>query len=63
MTAIAVSVKSEMIDVPAARPSRPSVRFTAFAEPAMMMKTSTYQPKPSGIDLCRIGMNTLCESP
>ena len=51
MTAIAVSVKSAMIDVPAASPSRPSVRFTAFAAPAMTKKTSTYQPQPSGIHL------------
>ena len=27
------------------------MRFTAFAAPAMMKKTSTYQPQPSGIEL------------
>ena len=35
-----------MIDVPAARPSTPSVRFTPFAAPAMMRKSSTYQRRP-----------------
>ena len=47
ITAIAVNVKSAMIPVPAARPSRPSVRFTPFAAPAMTRKSSTYQAHES----------------
>ena len=38
-----------MIAVPAASPSTPSVRFTPFAAPAMIRKSSTYQNGPSGI--------------
>ena len=47
-TAIVVNVKSEMIAVPAASPSRPSVRFTPFAAPAITRKMKTYQKGPSG---------------
>ncbi len=36
----------------------PSVRFTAFAAPAMMKNTSTYQPQPSGIEPSTIGTKT-----
>ena len=35
------------------------MRLTAFAAPAMMMKTSTYQPQPSGIHLSTIGTKTV----
>ena len=47
--------------VPAARPSSPSVRFTPFAAPAMIRKSSTYQNGPSGIDQSPIGTNTECD--
>ena len=43
MTAIAMKVKVAMMPVPAARPSRPSVRLTPLAAPAMTKKSSTYQ--------------------
>ena len=43
-TLMAVNVKTEIATVPAARPSRPSVRFTPFAAPAIIRKRSTYQP-------------------
>ena len=46
-TPIAVNVKSEIVTVPAASPSRPSVRFTPFAAPAIMTNRSTYQPHDS----------------
>jgi hypothetical protein len=39
-----VKVNSEIVTVPAASPSRPSVRFTPFEAPAIMRKSSTYQP-------------------
>ena len=48
-TAIVVNVKSEMIAVPAARPSSPSVRLTPFEAPAMTRKMKTYQSGPSGM--------------
>ena len=48
MTAIAVNVKTAMIPVPAARPSRPSVKFTALAVPAIMKKSSAYHAQDSG---------------
>ena len=48
ITAIAVNVKTAMIPVPAASPSRPSVKFTAFAVPAIIRNTSRYQPHESG---------------
>ena len=51
-----------MIVVPAASPSMPSVRFTAFAAPAITKKTSTYQPQPSGNHLSTIGTKTECRS-
>ena len=35
-----------MIDVPAASPSTPSVRFTLFTAPAMIRNSSTYQHRP-----------------
>ena len=44
ITFIAVNVKIAMIVVPAARPSRPSVRLTPFAVPAITRNSSTYQP-------------------
>ena len=47
-TAIVVNVKSEMIAVPAASPSRPSLRLTPFAAPAITRKMKTYQNGPSG---------------
>ena len=47
-----------MIAVPAASPSTPSVRFTPFTDPAMIRKSSTYQPGPSGIDRSTIGTKT-----
>src|SRR5581483_2024497 len=56
MTAMAVKVKTAMIPVPAARPSTPSVRFTPLAAPAMMKKSSTYQPQESGTFPFTIGM-------
>ncbi len=46
-TPIAVYVKSEIVTVPAARPSRPSVRFTPFAAPAIIRKRSPYQAHES----------------
>ena len=48
-TAIVVNVNSEMIAVPAARPSSPSVRLTPFEAPAMTTKMKTYQSGPSGM--------------
>ena len=48
MIAIVVNVKSEMIAVPAARPSSPSLRLTAFDAPAITRKMNPYQAQPSG---------------
>ena len=48
MTAMAVNVDTAMIPVPPARPSNPSVKFTALAVPAMMRKMSTYHAQDSG---------------
>ena len=42
ITFIAAKVKSAMIPVPAARPSIPSARLTAFAVPAITRKSSPY---------------------
>ena len=50
-----------MIAVPAASPSRPSVRFTPLTAPAMIRKSSTYQNGPSGIDQSTIGTKTQCD--
>jgi len=55
VTAIAVSVARAMIDVPAARPSTPSIRFTPFAAPAMIRKSSPYHTGPSGIEKSATG--------
>jgi hypothetical protein len=56
--AIVVNVKSEMIAVPAARPSRPSLRLTPFAAPAMTTKRKTYQRGPSGMRVPVPGIRT-----
>ncbi len=58
ITLIAVKVKRAMIPVPAASPSRPSVRFTPFAAPAMIRKSSTYQPQPSPYQASTKGTKT-----
>src|SRR3989441_2418291 len=46
-TEIAVKVSRAMIPVPAARPSRPSVRLTPLAAPAITRKSSPYQAQES----------------
>ncbi len=49
MKVIAVYASRTIAQQPAARPSRPSVRFTAFDEPAMTRKTNRrYRPSESG---------------
>ena len=55
VTAIAVNVASAMIDVPAASPSTPSVRFTPFTAPAMIRNSSPYHTGPSGIEKSATG--------
>ena len=52
-----------MIVVPAARPSRPSVRLTPFAAPATTRYTSTYQPTPSSTWKSSSGTYTRVETP
>src|SRR3954453_2867423 len=61
-TEIAVSVSIAMIPVPAASPSRPSVRLTPFVVPAITRNNRTYQPQDSSTFQCAMGMNTLVGS-
>ena len=53
---------SHSVYVPAASPSTPSIRFTPFAVPAMIRKSSRYQNGPRGTHWSRIGTNTSCRS-
>src|SRR6266550_3490813 len=48
MIAIVVNVNSEMIAVPAASPSTPSLRLTAFDAPAITRKMNPYHAQLSG---------------
>src|SRR5438105_600856 len=58
ITFIAVNVKRAMIPVPAARPSRPSVRLTPFAAPAMTKKRNGYQAHESWTFQSTTGIRT-----
>ena len=50
---------TETIEAPMARPSRPSVRFTAFDEPTMISRTNTMYSAPKGIKtIFRPGIST-----